>query len=522
MSSNTHAERFARGFRSRLLLASEAHAWGRSIAVLALAFTVITGCTTRARDASPAPSAGTATSRTNIADLAIRNVNLIDVQAGVVRPAHTVLVTGDRIVAVDAASALASHAATRTIDGVGQYLMPGLWDMHVHLRGNGTPTWITTDWMLPLTFAFGVTGVRDMNGDCEQPSQGPVCLAALQQLRADVEAGTQVGPRILAISSFPIDPPFDYVMKPEQAKGVMEALAARGVDLIKIYNRLTPEGLRMIADEARRLNMPIAGHVPLRVTAAEASDAGFRSIEHARDFLFDCFPGSAEFRRTTRSVEPPMALRRAMVEQHDPTLCAQTFAILVRNRTWYVPTHVTRRMDALAADSAFRNDPRSRFVPKFVWDDWNRDADRMMALDSSVGRTAMRGFYRKGLELTGAAHRAGVRVVLGTDAGDSYVFPGSAVHDELGELVSAGLTPAQALRSATLDAAEFLRVEQQYGSVMSGKRADLLLLSANPLADIGHTRRISAVIFGGVVSDRARLDSLLRAVETAVQRPIGR
>jgi imidazolonepropionase-like amidohydrolase len=159
-------------------------------------------------------------------------------------------------------------------------------------------------------------------------------------------------------------------------------------------------------------------------------------------------------------------------------------------------------------------------VPKLVWDDWNRDADRMIGQDTSAGRTVMRGFYAKGLALTGAAYRAGVRVVLGTDAGDSYVFPGSAVHDELAELVTAGLTPAQALRAATLDAAEFLGASADHGSVTVGKRADLVLLHANPLEDITNTRQLATVIFGGVVSDRPRLDSLLRGVEEVVKRPL--
>jgi hypothetical protein len=506
----------------RRLSTSSHVARSRCRTVLTLAALTTAACQGRASVASTAsiPSVSSAPASDAITDLAIRDVSVVDVQDGSVRAGQTVLVSGDRIVAVRDAASLATRAARRTIAGAGLYVMPGLWDMHVHLRANGTPAWITTDWLLPLTFAFGVTGVRDMNGDCEEPAQGPVCLADLQRLRREIDAGTQVGPRILAISSFPIDPPFDYAMTLPQAKGAMEALAERGVDLVKIYNRLTPDGLRMIAEEARRVNLPIAGHVPLRVTAIQASDAGFRSIEHARDFLFDCFPGSADFRRTTRSVEPPLAVRRAMVDQHDSVACATTYATLVRNQTWYVPTHVTRRMDAFAADSAFRSDPRSRYVPKLVWDDWNRDADRMIGQDTTAGRVVMRAFYEKGLALTGAAYRAGVRVVLGTDAGDSYVFPGSAVHDELAELVSAGLTPAQALRAATFDAAEFLGATTDYGSVTVGRRADLLLLRANPLVDIRNSRQLEAVIFRGVVSDRARLDSMLLSVEAAVQRPI--
>jgi hypothetical protein len=192
---------------------------------------------------------------------------------------------------------------------------------------------------------------------------------------------------------------------------------------------------------------------------------------------------------------------------------------MMRYRTWYVPTHVTRRMDAFADDPVFRNDARSRYIPKTRWTEWNADADRMVALDPSPeGRRVMRGFYEKGLAITGRAHAAGVNIVLGTDAGDSFVFPGSSVHDELGEFVKAGLTPAQALAAATLRAAVFLGRDQDYGSVAVGKRADLVLLGANPLERIEHTRRIDAVIVGGRVLGRADLDGLLAGVERAVAK----
>lgn len=125
----------------------------------------------------------------------------------------------------------------------------------------------------------------------------------------------------------------------------------------------------------------------------------------------------------------------------------------------------------------------------------------------------MRSFYERGLEITGRAYNAGVPLVLGTDAGDTYVFYGSGAHDELGELVKAGLTPAEALRVGTSDAAELLGLGDQYGSVEAGKRADLVLLDANPLEDIDNVRRISAVVFGGRLMARAELDAMLSETE---------
>jgi hypothetical protein len=296
----------------------------------------------------------------------------------------------------------------------------------------------------------------------------------------------------------------------------------RGVAHLKIYNRLAPDALAWMTDEAAKLGMDAWGHVPLRMTAAEASDAGMRSIEHARDFLFDCFPGSAEFRTGARSTDPDPAVMREMVDAHDVARCREEFATLVRNGTWYVPTHVTRRMDAMAGDSAFRNDPRGRYIPPPLMADWLRDADRVVALaPSAEGRQTFREFYLKGLEITGQAHQAGVRILAGTDGGDSFVFPGFGLHDELEELVKAGLTPAEALRAATWSGAEFLGVTSRHGSVEPGRMADLVLLEANPLEQIGNTRNIRAVILGGRYFDRALLDAMLEGAELAAHRPLG-
>jgi imidazolonepropionase-like amidohydrolase len=152
---------------------------------------------------------------------------------------------------------------------------------------------------------------------------------------------------------------------------------------------------------------------------------------------------------------------------------------------------------------------------------WNQDADRMVATDSSPeGRRAFLDFYHTGLAITGEAHRAGVGVLVGTDGGDSFVYPGSAVHDELGELVKAGLTPAEALRAATLRPAEFLGLTDRHGSVESGRSADLVLLDGDPLASIENVRRIRAVILHGTPLDRERLDSRLRGVIEASRRPL--
>jgi len=443
--------------------------------------------------------------------LAITGVSVVDTEAGAVLENRTVVIEAGRIASIARGAAPPSGATV--IDGRGRFLAPGLIDVHVHVRHAAAP-----EVLLPQFIANGVTGVRDMASGCDgEPEEGDVCLAELREWRERIEAGDLVGPRLLALSSPPLNPPWDYEVTEERARAVVRRFAERGADVIKTYFRLSPEAFGWIADEAGRQGLDVGGHIPLRMTAAEASDAGLRSLEHARDFLFDCFPGSAEFRGAATSQNPPVETMRSMVDDHDEEMCAREFETLVRNDTWYVPTHVTRRMDAYADDPDFRADPRRVYIPAFAWEEWQEDADRMIALDPSPeGRRIMRGFYERGLEITGRAHRAGVGIVLGTDAGDTYVFPGSGAHDELGELVRGGLSPAEALAAATIRAAEFLRVEPELGTVEPGKRADLLLLGANPLDDIANTRAIEMVIFDGRPHDRAALDAMLADVEEAV------
>jgi hypothetical protein len=453
------------------------------------------------------------------AELAIANVNVIDVRVGVVLPDRTVLISGDRVTAVTSADQVRLIPGTTVIDAAGAFIIPGLWDMHAHLRGNGTPPWLTADWLMPLFLAHGVTGVRDMTSDCDGPAQGPVCLSQMLEWREGVESGALLGPRLVALSSFQINPPWSYVLSEEEARRVVQALAGMGVPNLKIYDRLAPEALAWIADEAAKLGLGVWGHVPLRMRAREASQAGLRSIEHARDFLFDCFPGSEEFRSNATSSSAPVHLMRRMVDEHDGDACAAVFAELAANGTWYVPTHVTRRRDAFAGHAKFREDPRSRFIPPDMQADFVRYLERIVAADSAARGATYMDFYLKGLAITGAAHRAGIPIMVGSDAPDPFVFPGSAVHDEMAELVAAGLSPIEALRAATWNGAVFLNVTDSYGTVEPGKRADLVLLDANPLDDIANTRRIRALVFGGRYLDRNALDELLDQALESTRQP---
>ncbi|HVS29962.1 MAG TPA: amidohydrolase family protein [Thermoanaerobaculia bacterium] len=442
---------------------------------------------------------------------AIVDAGVIDVRAGTVLPRQTVVVEGNRIRSVRGDGAAALPPSLRRIDGRGKYLLPALWDMHTHVFA------VSPLLDLPLYIAYGVTNVRDMQG-CPQPDDPFVaCPEEKRRWTAEAVAGERVGPRIVASASWMANgpgmvrrlgdvPPYFDTATPEQARRFVRHFAGR-VEAIKIYDRIPRDAYLALAAEARRLQIDVVGHRPWSVSAVEAA-AHQKSLEHARFILHESFAGSAELR--ARGAGEWREDRRRMLDEHDPRMAEAIFEAMKENGTWYVPTHLTRWSDAYADDPSVRHDSLLRYLHPLMKRQWLEDVDELLAGDPSPeGRETYRRFYRKGLELTGAAHRAGVKVLAGTD----YIVAGADLHRELRHLRAAGLSPADVLRSATLFPAQYFQLDGEYGTVEEGKVADLLLLGGNPLDDIRNTERIEAVIFNGNFHDRASLDEIERFVE---------
>lgn len=453
--------------------------------------------------------------------IAIRNINVIDVRAGRVLPVQTVLVRDGRIAAVERGSGARIPGDARIIDGTGKYLLPGLWDMHAHLSNKAA-----ADIDMPVYLAHGVTGTRVMQTwtECPAPITGDACLDEQKEWQKRVLAGDLAGPRIAAISSNLLNgppapgsprrsPSFLNQESADDGRQLARYLKARGVDFIKIYNEIPRETYFALLEEARRTGLPAAGHKPNRVSATEVSEAGQRSVEHIQSLQADCWRGAEAFRSDPASVLSPVILQR-MITEYDETICGRIFQTFIKNHTWFTPTHVVRRAEAYAEQNARGDDPRARFVTPERWTRWVTGAQRLAERDSATRMN----FYLKGLELTKQAHRAGVRVLVGTDAGVPFVFKGWSLHEEMEELVRAGLPTAAVLKAATLDAAEFLGKTTDFGTVEAGKMADLILLEANPVMDVRNTQRIHGVLLQGRYFDRGALDKLLAKASAAAGR----
>ncbi len=430
-----------------------------------------------------------------VAALAIRGVTVID---GTDRPPiadRTVVIDGGRIQAIGAADLDVAESVPQ-LDGHGQFLIPGLWDMHVHMTAMPT--------FGELYVANGVTGVRDMFG----------LMAQIEPLRRAIAAGEQIGPRIVAAGRIvdgekPIWNGSVEAITAADGERAVATVAREGSDFVKVYSKLSRDAYFAIAAEANQRKLPFAGHVPRAVSVAEAAAAGQRSIEHLTGVLEAC--SSTPERANDRNL--PQAERLAvLVDTYDGDKARALAAELVRHDTFLCPTLCVLRALASLQVPEFTADPRRRYVPPFLEQMWDPSRDARFQSWTAADWAAMQRTYRQNTVVTTTMHAAGVRLLAGTDTGNPFCFPGFSLHDELQLLVGAGLTPLQALQAATRGPAQFLGLDAELGTIAVGKQADLVLLAADPLLDIANTTRIVAVIGGGRLFDRARLDAMLAAI----------
>ncbi|MGH8460641.1 MAG: amidohydrolase family protein [Stenotrophobium sp.] len=452
--------------------------------------------------------------------LAITHVWVIDGTGSAPQPDMAVLISGTRITAMAPTKNLAVPAGARIIDGTGRFLIPGLWDMHVHLMRPGRP-----QAYFALYIANGIIGVRDMGGDLP--------LDEIQIIKHEVADGTRLGPRFVAAGPL-VDGPYPSVPRISRvvtnaadARITVDDLKYRGADFIKVYNRVPRDAYFAIADESKKLGIPFAGHVPFSITAREASNAGQKSIEHLFNVLFSCssredelMQEKAQMLASDDSTER-MRLRRdyldGVLDSYSPQKAAALFALFARNGTWQVPTLIQRRAFG-EPDYGIVNDPRLKYIEKSQRWRWNPVNDARIRGRDPQDQEIERRFYEMDRAMIPGMLRAGVRFLAGTDSPDPYSLPGFGLHDELAQLVDAGLTQMQALQSATLNAAEYLGLQDTLGTVTAGKLADLVLLNADPLVDIHNTRRIEAVFVNGKFFSHAALQKLLDDTAAAADK----
>ena len=392
---------------------------------------------------------------TSSSKIAITHITIVDVSSAKLKPDMTVLIEGDRVTGVrPSKNTERLPKEIQVVDGRAKFLLPGLWDMHVHTDGD--------DRILHLLLANGITGVRDMAGD----------VAKLAGARNRITSGELTAPRLVFAGPMLEGPPSQaddwtwIIHSPEEARNAIDRLVELRVDFVKVHDGLARESYMAIAAASKERGISFVGHVPASVTPVEASDLGQKSIEHLEFVpkschgLFESVAGGAP---------------RNLPSGCDPQSLGELLHRFAHNGTWLDPTIQSFRYWAPTQ--------------------WN---------------AIFSGFR----ELVPSIRQNHVSILAGTDSssvleekGDP---PGTSLHDELALLVEAGFTPSDALRAATLNPALFLGLSDSLGTIEVGKVANLVLLDANPLREIRNTQRIVAVISEGRYLDRETLDHLLR------------
>lgn len=424
--------------------------------------------------------------------IAITHVQVVDVEAGRLVRDQTVIVRGNRIASVGPARRANVPAGARVVDGRGRFLIPGLWDMHAHTAMPGGRA------VLPLYVVNGVTGVRDMAGDWNQ----------LVAWRREIANGTLLGPRMIVsgpyIEGGDVPIPHLLARNPEEARVAVDSLVTLGVDFIKLHSQFTRETFLAAASRAKARGIPFTGHVPRSVGSAEASDSGQRSLEHLLAIPIPCTPAES------LAMLPRFTVQRVLARCSSANL-APLWTRFVRNRTWIVPTLVAQYEVASWPRRTVPGDAYARYLP----DSLRSYVAQIFPMPDSIPPRADvtgRALFNRAVALIGIMHRAGVAIMPGTDAPLRNSPPGFGLHAELEWFVRGGMTPAAALRSATLEPARYFGTVDSAGTIAAGKLADLVLLEANPLTDIRRTRRVYAVVANGRLITPIERSTLLRSM----------
>lgn len=451
--------------------------------------------------------------------LCIEHVSVIDAENGL-RPDHTVIIRDGRIERVVASDELRLSSDNEIIDGTGKYLIPGLWDAHVHFAYEEE----LAPAMFRLFLAHGITSVRDTGGKIE----------FVKKWKDRAMEDPTTAPRVMIAGPLIDGLPNVYDgssdSRPELSVGVgtveevvqlVDRLHGMGVDFVKAYEMLTPEQFTALTQRARELGLRVDGHVPLSMDVITASNAGLNSMEHLRNLEMSTAANAEELLQQRRQMLAAgkdvaggdlrssihQAQRNRAVAASDPEKVAEVLAVLADNQTWQIPTLA---LIHFFADRNFAEpewQANFAYLPDEVARQWRESIAQMPPQENTETAAQYASWAR---EMVGSMQEAGVPIMAGTDCPIAFLVPGLSLHEELAQLVRAGLTPIQAIDAATRQPAIYFGLQSELGTVAEGKIADLVLLSDSPLDDIRNTTSIEAVIRQGKHYDREALDGLLQ------------
>ena len=438
--------------------------------------------------------------------LAFANVTDVDGTRNIARA--TVVIQRNRIITVSNGK-VELPPKTTVIDGSGKFLIPGLWDMHVHVQRD-------PDILYPLFVANGVTGVRDMGGP----------LNELKKWRSQIAAEERIGPRIFLAGPYLDGPGSTWafsrtVETSDEATNAVGQLKSEGVDFIKVQSWLPRDAYFAIVQEARKANLPFVGHVPDAISVVEAAEVGQKSIEHMTGILVACSSEENRLRQLALDHSKGIAAQvlKEAIESYDKNKASALFQLLATREVWQAPTLVVWNARASAEDDHLVEDTRLRYVPASMRRYWESDNSRQQVRGLSHPYVLIAGqVLKKHMELIPRMRAAGVKFLAGTDTPFPFCIPGFSLHEELKLLERSGFSPMEALQTATFNPAVFLGLQDRLGTIEEGKWADLVLLNGDPTKDIENISRIEAVVVNGRYYSRKDLDGILAEASVLAEK----
>ena len=451
-------------------------------------------------------------------DLAILNVNVVDVETGTVKTGMDVLISRDKIHDVRKSDPDSVEAIFK-LDGTGKYLIPGLWDMHAHPDDpemwRMRPNEEGRDLLMPLFVLHGVTGIRDMAGS----------LKVVNSWREKIAGGSLLGPTIFAAGPL-IDGPNPMwdgsigIPSTKHVKRKVDSLKEAGVDFLKVYSLLPDTIYYAMSEYARSIDFPFCGHVPQTVTNLEASRSGISSLEHLLDIPLECSSeeeiirnGTLDYGNIKDRLGRYIFRNKRIVDTYDSKKAARLYKAFVSNDTWHTPTISMWYKNAWFEKEKVKDQAHFKYLPKYMREYWTPQVNDHLKFRQENFLETQQLLVDHYIKIIGDMHKAGVRLLAGTDTGaNPLCWPGLGVHLEIEMFERAGLSPAEALKTATINPALYLGIEEDYGSISKGKYADMILLSENPLESISNTQKISGVVKSGSYFSKSRISEYLEEI----------
>ncbi|MDX1603843.1 MAG: amidohydrolase family protein [Salinimicrobium sediminis] len=439
------------------------------------------------------------------ADVIILNATILDIESGEEIPGKMIAISGDTLQAVLDMDEKDSFKAAKIIDAKNKYVMPGLWDMHVHFRGGDTLAIENKD-LLPLFLAYGVTTVRDAGGDITNN---------VLNWRKKIGTGELTGPTIFTSGPKldgpkPAWPGSIQVATLDDIPGALDSLEKLGVDYVKMYDgSLSNEVFYGIIAAAQERGFKTTGHMPMSADILKGVDLGLDGSEHLYYVMKACSPKADSLTR----VNPGYGMMNEIIATYDKDLAQKVFKKLKEQQVYITPTlHIGKTLaEVLEVDHS--TDSLLPYIGDGIIDTYRgRIINAKRA--KSAGNSMRNKMEQKSMEMIRPMYDAGVPLLAGSDCGpyNSFVYPGESLHSELERLVASGLDPREALKTSVINGPAFFDLENSYGSIEKGKKADLLILNENPLRDIKNLKEISVVMAQGQVFFKEDLQEILEEV----------